>query len=83
MIIDRYYDFEHLADAHRYAELGHSQGKVVITIQGDPFVIKKILSHLGLCPQPPPIAPARYQEDIEDRKNNATFPTIDSPYGLA
>ena len=37
--------------------------KIISAIR-NPFVIKKILSHLGLSPQPPPIAPARYQEEI-------------------
>jgi hypothetical protein len=37
--------------------------KIISAIR-DPFAIRKILSHLGLSPQPPPIAPARYQEDI-------------------
>ena len=37
--------------------------KIVSDIR-DPFVIKKILTHLGLSPQPSPIAPARYQEEI-------------------
>ena len=36
----------------------------IISVIRDPFAIRKILSHLGLSPQPPPIAPARYQEDI-------------------
>jgi NADPH:quinone reductase-like Zn-dependent oxidoreductase len=40
-IIDRHYDFGRLADAHRYAELGHVQGKVVITMQGDSFVVNR------------------------------------------
>ena len=35
--------------------------KIISAIR-DPFVIKKILSHLGLSPRPPPIAPARNQE---------------------
>ena len=37
--------------------------KIISAIR-DPFAIRKILSHLGLSPQPPPIASARYQEDI-------------------
>ena len=37
--------------------------KIISAIR-DPFAIRKILSHLGLSPQPPPIALARYQEDI-------------------
>ena len=36
----------------------------IISVIRDPFAIRKILSHLGLSPQPPPIAPARYGEDI-------------------
>ena len=37
--------------------------KIISAIR-DPFAIRKILSHLGLSPQPPPIALARYQENI-------------------
>ena len=37
--------------------------KIISAIR-DSFAIKKILSYLGLSPQSPPIAPARYQEDI-------------------
>ena len=37
--------------------------KIISAIR-DPFAIRKILNHLGLSPQPPPIALARYQEDI-------------------
>ena len=36
--------------------------KFVASIE-QPDVIEKILTHLGLSPQPPPIAPAR-QEDL-------------------
>ena len=35
--------------------------KIISSIK-DPLVIKKILTHLGLSPIPPPLAPARYRE---------------------
>ena len=35
--------------------------KIIASIK-DPPVIKKILTHLGLSPIPPPLAPARYRE---------------------
>ena len=41
----------------------HCNGKMkIIASIKDPPVIKKILTHLGLSPIPPPLAPARYRE---------------------
>ena len=34
----------------------------IIALVKDPPVIKKILTHLGLSPIPPPLAPARFRE---------------------
>ena len=41
----------------------HCNGKMkIIALVKDPPVIKKILTHLGLSPIPPPLAPARIRE---------------------
>ena len=41
----------------------HCNGKMkIIALVKDPPVIKKILTHLGLSPIPPPLAPARSRE---------------------
>ena len=41
----------------------HCNGKMkIISSIKDPPVIKKILTHLGLSPIPPPLAPARIRE---------------------
>ena len=41
----------------------HCNGKMkIIASIKDPPVIKKILTHLGLSPIPPPLAPARIRE---------------------
>ena len=43
----------------------HCGGELkIISVIRDPLIIGKILSHLGLSPRPPPISPARYQEEI-------------------
>ena len=40
-----------------------SEMKIISSIK-DPPVIEKILNHCGLNPRPPPIAPARYREQL-------------------
>ena len=43
----------------------HCGGELkIISVIRDPLIIGKILSHIGLSPRPPPISPARYQEEI-------------------
>jgi hypothetical protein len=36
----------------------------LIAVIEEPAVIRKILAHIGLDPQPPPVAPARLRADL-------------------
>ncbi len=47
-------------DISKFRECGGEMRVVASAFRVD--VIKKILAHLGLSPQPPPVAPARFRQ---------------------